>query len=194
MTARHPERPGPVATFRTMAIQTAHLTSRSPVLLAGAVVFLAALGTIAAAWAFELIGGYKPCPLCLTQRWPYYFAIPVSAGALVLLRFGGVQTARVVLGVCGVAFLIGAGLGTYHAGIEWGWWKGPDSCTGLSDIGGPILEGLEKAPVVLCDEVQWRMFGLSFAGWNAVISLGLAGLAFYGLIKGSGDRRDAQHA
>ena len=177
-----------------MTVQSAHLTARSPVLLAGAALFLAAIGTIAAAWAFELIGGYKPCPLCLTQRWPYYFVIPVSAGALLMLRFGGVQTARVVLGVCGVAFLIGSGLGVYHSGIEWDWWTGPASCTGLGDISGPILEGLEKEQVVLCDVAPWRMFGLSFAGWNAVISFGLACLAFYGLIKGSGEPERTRHA
>jgi disulfide bond formation protein DsbB len=33
---------------------------------------------------------------------------------------------------------------------------------------------------VACDEAAWRFFGLSFAGWNAVLSLLLAGLAGYG--------------
>jgi len=33
---------------------------------------------------------------------------------------------------------------------------------------------------VACDEAAWRFLGLSFAGWSAVLSLVLAGLAGYG--------------
>jgi disulfide bond formation protein DsbB len=29
-------------------------------------------------------------------------------------------------------------------------------------------------PVVRCDEVAWSLFGISMAGYNALISLGLA--------------------
>ena len=32
------------------------------------------------------------------------------------------------------------------------------------------------APLIRCDEVPWEMFGLSMASWNALVSLGLAGL------------------
>ena len=35
---------------------------------------------------------------------------------------------------------------------------------------------LEKAPVVRCDEVAWSLFGISMAGWNAILSAGLSAL------------------
>jgi disulfide bond formation protein DsbB len=74
-------------------------------------------------------------------------------------------------------------LGTYHAGVEWGFWQGPTTCTGAPvDFGkaGSLLDELNKAKVVRCDEVQWRFLGLSLAGYNVVISLGLTLLALFG--------------
>ena len=50
-----------------------------PVKAASAIVFAVALATILAALAFEHLGGYAPCPLCLQQRYAYYFAVPASA-------------------------------------------------------------------------------------------------------------------
>jgi disulfide bond formation protein DsbB len=78
-----------------------------------------------------------------------------------------------------VALLVGAGIGLYHAGIERGWWPGPDSCT-APDLGamepGQLLDTILDTPTVLCDQVVWQFLGLSMAGWNAILSLFLAGL------------------
>ena len=38
---------------------------------------------------------------------------------------------------------------------------------------------VNAAPVVRCDEASWRLFGISLAGYNAVFSLGAAGLGAY---------------
>ncbi|HAH66070.1 MAG TPA: disulfide bond formation protein B, partial [Rhizobiales bacterium] len=35
-------------------------------------------------------------------------------------------------------------------------------------------------PVIRCDEASWRFLFLSFAGWNAVVSAFLAGIAAWG--------------
>jgi disulfide bond formation protein DsbB len=35
-------------------------------------------------------------------------------------------------------------------------------------------------PVIRCDEASWRFLGLSFAGWNAMVSAGLALVAAFG--------------
>ena len=45
---------------------------------------------------------------------------------------------------------------------------------GLSTTAGGLLENLEKIRIVRCDEAAWRFLGLSFAGWNVLISLALA--------------------
>ena len=39
-------------------------------------------------------------------------------------------------------------------------------------------------PVVLCDEAAWTMLGISMAGFNALISAGMAGVAVLIGLKG----------
>lgn len=143
-----------------------------------AAIAVIAAATIAAAWAFELFGGYVPCPLCLQQRWPYYAAIPV---ALFLVWWGrhSLRSLRLGLLLIALIMLAGAALAVYHAGIEWQWWQGPQACAGGSRPSG-ILPDLSGARIIRCDEAPWRFLGLSFAGWNAVISLLLAAIALNG--------------
>jgi disulfide bond formation protein DsbB len=78
-----------------------------------------------------------------------------------------------------LAMVLNAGLGVYHSGVEWGWWAGPEACsTGAGLSGG--LPDLSKARVINCSDAQWRFLGLSFAGWNVVISLVLIAMALTG--------------
>lgn len=141
---------------------------------AGAGTLLLALGVIGAALAFEYIGGYRPCPLCLMERWAYYASIPALFVALVLLRAGWPRSAGLLFALAAFAFLANAGLGAYHAGAEWGFWPGPDTCATAppANLGsGNLLESLQRSDVVRCDKAPWTFLGLSFAGWNVVVSL-----------------------
>src|SRR5262249_2795121 len=122
--------------------------------------------------------GLQPCPLCLEQRYAYYFAIPLPLTVLVGDQVGA---SRKVLVAALVAIALGmlwnASLGVYHSGIGWKWWAGPQECTGaLGDLGstGGLLNKLESITLVRCDEAAWRFLGLSLAGYNALISLALA--------------------
>ncbi|POF32706.1 disulfide bond formation protein B [Roseibium marinum] len=138
------------------------------------------LAVIAAAWGFQLIGGYVPCKLCLEQRVPYYIGLPLTALALIVMIRARSGVAMLILLVAAAVFAYGAGLGVYQAGAEWQFWAGPGDCGGGS--GAPakaadMLQALQSTRVVSCTEASWRMLGLSFAGWNAVASAGLAGLA-----------------
>lgn len=128
---------------------------------------------LAGAFAFQYIGGLPPCKMCLWQRWPHAAAIAIGPAALLA---GGV-----LLPLAGaLAALTTAGIGGFHAGVEQGWWEGPTTCTSTNDIGGlstdDLLAQITAAPLVRCDEIAWQMMGLSMAGWNMVISLGLAAL------------------
>ena len=79
-----------------------------------------------------------------------------------------------------------AGLGVYHAGVEWKFWAGPSDCSGpVLDLSkaGSLLDQLDKVKVVRCDEVQWRFLGLSLAGYNVLVSLALAALAGWGILR-----------
>jgi disulfide bond formation protein DsbB len=142
-------------------------------------VFLAALATILGAWGFQLIGGYVPCPLCLDQRIPYYIGVPVALLAVIAAMTGRRQMTRLLLLAVAAIFAWSAYKGAFHAGVEWEWWAGPTSCAGgaVAPVtpGGNLLAALtEGARPVSCTEASWRFpnaeWGLSFAGWNAVIS------------------------
>ena len=142
--------------------------------------FLVAAATILAALAFEHFGGYAPCPLCLEERYAYFFAVPASALTLpARARPQVTGLARIVLVLIALAFLANAVAGIYHAGIEWKWWPGPGECSGAFELQwgeGGIID----TPVIRCDEASWRFLGLSFAGWNAAVSALLACVAAYG--------------
>ncbi len=140
---------------------------------------LAAAAMLAAAHAFQRIGGYQPCPLCLRQREIYWIILPAAAVGWVLLR-GRPDLARVVPSLLGALFLTSFLTAGFHAGVEWKWWDAPESCavTGgaVTDLSG-ILRG-ERVRMPVCTEVAWSLWGLSMAGWNALISLGMAALGF----------------
>lgn len=145
---------------------------------AGAAALLGTIVVILAALGFQYIGGYEPCPLCLMQRYAYYAGIPLLFVALVLVAADYRKAAALLFGIVALGFVLNAGLGIYHAGAEWKFWPGPDTCAAGSDAlttqAGGLLKQLEQTRVVRCDEAAWRMFGLSFAGWNVIASALLA--------------------
>ncbi len=130
-------------------------------------------GLLLGALAFQYLGGLAPCPMCIWQRWPHGIAILLGTGAIAL----GSRRGMALLILAAVTELIGAGIGVFHAGVERGLWKGPDTCSapGWDDLTvDQLMEQIMAAPLVRCDEIAWEMLGLSMAGWNAVISIGLA--------------------
>jgi disulfide bond formation protein DsbB len=155
--------------------------------LPAAIVFILGLATILGAWGFQLIGGYVPCKLCLEERVPYYVGVPLALVALIAaLSAAPAWVRRLALGVAALVFVYSAYLGTYHAGAEWAWWPGPTDCGGgaaTSATSGGLLNQLNGIRVVSCTDASWRFptgWGLSFAGWNAVVSVILAAVAAFG--------------
>ncbi|TRW96308.1 disulfide bond formation protein B [Paracoccus sp. M683] len=141
---------------------------------------LAGLGSaalLAAAFTFQSLG-YAPCELCILQRWPHV------AAALIALAiwFLGWSRWLAVLGLAAAG--VAVGLALYHVGVEYRWWPGPSHCSGgvgnLATMSTQdLMTQLQSAPVVRCDEVQWRLFTLSMAAWNMLCSAGL--LVIWGL-------------
>ncbi len=154
---------------------------------AAAALVIAAVGAAAilGAYFFQYVVGLAPCPLCLEQRIPYYMAIPL--GVIVALAAWNRAPRGVVaagLAILGIAMLIGAGLGVYHAGVEWKWWQGPLDCSGpIANFGSAdnLLRQMQTTSVVRCDEAAWRFLGISLAGYNVLISLALAFVALWGI-------------
>jgi disulfide bond formation protein DsbB len=125
--------------------------------------------------------------MCLEQRYAYYAIIPVSILIAIAAKMGAPRGVLLAgLALIALAALCNAGFGAYHAGVEWKFWPGPSSCTGSPALnlgGGSLLDQLDKVKVVPCDVVQWRFLGISLAGYNALISLLMAALAAWGVVK-----------
>ena len=133
---------------------------------------------IGSVWLFEW-WGYAPCQLCLEQRKPYYWAMPIVALAIPAAFAGWPQcVARGALAIATLALVATALIGAYHAGVEWGWFAAPASCgAGISGAGsdaGSLLADLAGSVPPKCDEAAGRFLGLSFAGWNVIVASALA--------------------
>jgi disulfide bond formation protein DsbB len=143
----------------------------------GALALLLAAAAIAVALGYQHLGGLQPCELCLEQRYAYYAGVPLLFGALVALSAGQTRIAALLFGIVALGFIGNAGLGVYHAGVEWKFWEGPTACSGAQQIttnAGNMLDALKQTNVVRCDQAAWRFLGLSFAGWNILASLFIA--------------------
>ena len=159
----------------------------TPALTASLAIMAIAAATLAGAWFFQLALEILPCPLCLEQRYAYYFAVPFAALVAIAAAKGAPRPLLLAgLALLALAVLANTWLGTYHAGVEWGLWQGPTDCTGqIGNFGsaGNLLQRLDTVKVVRCDEVQWRFLGLSLAGYNVLISLLMAAIAVWGIIR-----------
>ena len=130
---------------------------------------------LAGAFGFQYLGGLAPCQLCLWQRWPHAAALLIGLVALLAAKSSG---QRLLAALGAIAALSSAAIGAFHVGVEQKWWAGLASCTAgsVQGLSGTDLLNTDivLAPVVRCDAVAWAMFGISMAGWNVLISLGLA--------------------
>ncbi len=127
-----------------------------------------------------------PCTLCLEQRTPYYMAIILSILGIINVNKSLLFT-KIILILIGAGFLYNIGLGIYHIGIEQGFWMGPQSCSGsISNV--TSIEALHRAlngqPAISCKTVQWSLWGISFAGWNILMSASLSFFSFFQVYKG----------
>lgn len=144
---------------------------------------LASFAMLLGAHAFEIFGQMAPCPLCLRQRDVYWAAAAMSVAGLVLWQRKPANRFLIALNVMlGLVFVTGAVVATYHAGVEWTFWKGPAGCSGAAATGienMDLLGDLDKRiATVSCSEAPWRMFGISMAGYNAAVSAVLAVVSF----------------
>lgn len=134
---------------------------------------IAAFGSaalLAGALGFQHLGGLAPCKLCFWQRYPHAAALAIGAVAYFLPN-----AALIWLGA--LAALASAGVGMFHVGVEQNWWEGPSTCTSAPIAGlspDQLMDQIMSAPLVRCDEIAWEFLQVSMAGWNTIISLGLA--------------------
>ena len=119
----------------------------------------------------EALWGLAPCELCLWQRWPHMVAI--AAGLLALAAFAWPRVGLGLLLVAITALVATSAIGVFHVGVENHWWQGPQACSGTIPTGlspEELKKYLFSARMVRCDEIPWKMWNISMAGWNAILS------------------------
>ena len=122
-----------------------------------------------AAYFIQHILGHKPCNLCLIERLPYIFAIIIISLGLILKKF---EKAIIIFLI--LIFLAATIISFYHFGIEQGFFKESLVCNLDSSITNLSKEDLIKElqqQTVSCKDVSFRIFGLSLATINTIISL-----------------------
>lgn len=130
-----------------------------------------ALALILGALFFQYVLHYPPCEMCHWQRWPHIAAAVIGLGGGLALRNANASLALPLAALTLLLVATSGAIGVYHAGVEWHWWPGPTACTT-----GYVFTGTLdlNAPVPRCDMAAWRLFGVSMAGYNALISLAAA--------------------
>ena len=124
---------------------------------------------LGAAYFIQHILGHKPCNLCLIERLPYIFAIIIISLGLILKKF---EKAIIILLI--LIFLAATIISFYHFGIEQDFFKESLVCNLDSNITNLSKEDLIKElqqQTVSCKVVSFRIFGLSLATINTIISL-----------------------
>jgi len=114
--------------------------------------------------------GLVPCEMCWWQRYAHFAALALALVSTV------VPPKRLLIGLAGLAILVAGLIGGYHAGVEYKWWEGLTTCS--STAAGTSIEDILNAPLIRCDEAQWRLFGISLAGYNFLISTATAIVVF----------------
>lgn len=148
---------------------------------------LGSAGILGFAYVSQYVFHFDPCILCLYQRKPY-FAVIVLALAALAVQKKKPQWSFYLLLLCGVSFLVGAGIAGFHTGVEQGWWQGTQAC---GDANLPqnasideLREYLRNKRITRCDVPSWVLFGFSMTNYNFVQSLGLAAGTFFLTFRG----------
>ena len=131
-------------------------------------IFLSFL-TLSFAYFVEFILSHEPCSLCKIERIPYIGSIILGSLLLFINRWE-----KIILIMILLLFVFGSVISFYHIGIEQGIFSESFLCElGINNnIQNPneLLKTLEKTPIS-CKDVTFKIFGLSLATFNAVLSI-----------------------
>jgi disulfide bond formation protein DsbB len=122
--------------------------------------------------------------MCYWQRYPHAAAIVLAA--LSFTAPAGSQRSRALVLLAALAIALSGAIGVYHAGVEAGVFEGLTQCTATAKgtSTAELLREITRAPIIRCDQVQFRFLGISMAGWNAILSLGGAALIAFLTVRG----------
>lgn len=149
-------------------------SERDAALLTGGV----AVALLAGAYGFQYFGNLPPCEMCWWQRYAL-MATAALAGLALATRSRGLAAASIA------ALFVNAGIAAFHVGVEQHWWQGITACAAPMVTGttADIIGQMMAQPLVRCDAIAWSLFGISMAGWNALISTVFGGTASWRLTR-----------
>jgi len=137
---------------------------------------LAAVGAGAFGMAYVAHFGFglEPCILCLYRLVPY---VGTALLALLVLKIStNSPLMPVIIALCAVIYLSGAGIAIYHVGVQELWWEGPAMCGGVQSGAGSLAElkaQLLAQPIIRCDKIDWTLFGITMPTVNVFFSAAL---------------------
>jgi disulfide bond formation protein DsbB len=117
----------------------------------------------------EYILKIKPCVLCLYERYPYYLIIFFCF--LFFLNNNWKNRLIILIILTSISSFF---LAIYHSGIEYGFINELLSCkvsTSNNFSKDILLKELETRLASSCKEVSFKLFGLSLASINTIVSL-----------------------
>jgi disulfide bond formation protein DsbB len=125
---------------------------------------------LAGAYGSQYWGGLFPCEMCWWQRYAHFAALMCAMLAFGLRSFP--DRGRSFVWLAALAILTSGLIGFYHAGVEMKVFTGFTQCTATAHATNldDLLKQVMDAPVIRCDQVQWRFLGISMAGWNFLVS------------------------
>ena len=128
------------------------------------------------AYFIQYILGHDPCKLCLIERIPYLAAIIFISLIFILNKYE-----KLISLIMALFFVFGAIISFYHFGIEQGFFNESIVCdldnSNKATSTKNLLKQLEKK-IVSCKDVTFRLFGLSLATFNTIISLIISAIMF----------------
>jgi len=121
------------------------------------------------AYFMQYILGHQPCNLCLIERVPYILTIIFIVLTLIFKKFE-----KICLIILALIFISATLISIYHFGIEQGFIKESLVCDLSNQSRSLTTEDLLKElkeKTISCKDVTFKIFGLSLATINIIISL-----------------------
>jgi len=134
------------------------------------------LALILGALGFQYLGGFRPCEMCMWQRWPHI------AAAIVGVLGGGFLPRRYAVPVVMVTILlvlISGFIGLYHALGQYHLVPLPEACS----VTHAYMLGSNAPPPEVSCNIRVYVLGLLFPAWNAIFSFLIGGAAIFVLMK-----------
>jgi disulfide bond formation protein DsbB len=137
-------------------------------------ILIFSISTLFVAYFIQYFLEHEPCNLCLIERIPYLAAIILISLILILDKYE-----KIISTVIGLFFIFGTIVSFYHFGIEQGFFNESLVCdldkNSKAVSAQDLLKELEDK-TVSCKDITFRIFGLSLATFNTIISFAISAI------------------